>query len=97
MIVFYFQSSDDTPSAIALSHYLLDDGHLVVVTDGVFTQEVELNHELAAVQLLVQGDVLDSQRAAAHRVCRFALLLLIASPQCKLYVSRRARKKKENS
>lgn len=37
--------------------YLLDDWNLVVIANGVFTQEVKLHHTLAAFQLLVQGDV----------------------------------------
>lgn len=40
--------------------YLPDDGDLVVVANGVFAQEVEFHHALAAVQLLMEGDVLDA-------------------------------------
>lgn len=65
--------------------YLPDDGDLVVVANAVFTQEVEFHHTLVAFQLLVEGDVLDAQRAAAHRVCRLSLLLLITGSQCQLF------------
>lgn len=40
--------------------YLPDDGDLVVVANGVFTQEIELHHTLVAFQLLMQGDVLNT-------------------------------------
>lgn len=40
--------------------YLADDRDLVIVANGVFTQEVEFHHTLAAVQLLVEGDVLNA-------------------------------------
>lgn len=65
--------------------YLLDDRNLVVVANGVFTQEVKFHHTLAAVQLRVESDVFDSQWAAAHRVCRLPFLLLITSSQCQLF------------
>lgn len=41
--------------------YLLDDWDLVVIANGVFTQEVKLHHTLTTFQLLVQGNVLDTQ------------------------------------
>lgn len=46
--------------AIFLFLYLADDRDLVVVANGVFTQEVEFHHTLAAVQLPVEGDVLNA-------------------------------------
>lgn len=58
--------------------YSLLHGHFVVVADGVFSQEVELHHVLLAVFFRVQLDVLHSERAAAHCVCRLAFLLLVA-------------------
>lgn len=64
--------------------YLLDDRNFVVVTNGVFTQEVKFHNALAAVELVVQSDVLDAQGAAAHRVCRLALFLLITGSQGQL-------------
>lgn len=69
--------------------YLLDDGDLVVVADGVFAQEVELHHILFALQLLMEGDVLHTQRAAAHRVRRLPLLLLVTCSQCQLWGGRK--------
>lgn len=71
--------------------YLLDDRHLVVVTNAVFTQEVELHHTFVSVQRLVQGDVLDAQRTAAHRVRRLSLFLLVTSPQRQLMWVKRSR------
>lgn len=59
-------------------------GNLVVVADGVFTQEVKLHHKLLAVLLGVQVDVLHAQRAAAHRVGCLALLLLVTGSQSEL-------------
>lgn len=67
--------------------YLLDDRDLVVVANGVFAQEVELHHALVALQTIVEGDVLDTQRAAAHRVRRLALLFLVSSSQGELLQS----------
>ena len=57
---------------------------LVVVADGVFTQEVKLHHKLLAVLLGVQVDVLHAQRAAAHRVCSLPLLFLVTRSQSQL-------------
>lgn len=64
--------------------YLLDDRNFVVVTNGVFTQEVKFHNALAAVEFVVESDVFNAQGAAAHRVCRFALFLLITSSQSQL-------------
>ena len=66
--------------------YLPDDGDLVVVANAVFTQEVKFYHTVVAVQLLVQGDVLHTQRAATDCVCRLTLLLLITSSQRQLWI-----------
>ena len=70
----------------ALIHhpYPLLHRDLVVVADGVFTQEVELHHKLLPVLLGVQVDVLHTQRAAAHRVRRLPLLLLVTRSQSQL-------------
>lgn len=40
--------------------YLPDDRDLVVVANAIFTQEVKLHHTLAAVQELMEGNVLDA-------------------------------------
>lgn len=64
--------------------YLLDDGNFVVVTDGVFAQEVKFHNTFAAVEFVVEGDVFNAQGAAAHRVCCLALFLLITSSQGQL-------------
>lgn len=64
--------------------YLLDDGNFVVVTNGVFTQEVKFHNALAGVEFGVEGDVFDTQGAAAHRVCCLSLFLLITSSQGQL-------------
>lgn len=68
---------------VRASHPLLHRD-LVVVADGVFSQEVELHHELLTIHLRVQADVLHPQRAAAHRVRALALLLLVTCPQSQL-------------
>lgn len=67
--------------------YLLDDGNFVVVTNGVFTQEVKFHNTLAAVEFVVEGDVFNTQGAAAHRVCCLALFLLITSSQGQLWIT----------
>lgn len=64
--------------------YLLDDGNFVVVANGVFTQEVKFHNALTDVEFVVEGDVFNTQGAAAHRVCRLALFLLITSSQGQL-------------
>lgn len=64
--------------------YLLDDRNFVVVTNGVFTQEIKFHNALAAVEFVVESDVFNTQGAAAHRVCRLALFLLITSSQGQL-------------
>ncbi len=69
-----------------LTHSFLH-GDFVVVTDGVFSREVELHHVLLSVHLRVQSDVLHTQRAAAHRICRLPLVLLITSPQSQLHTN----------
>lgn len=66
-----------------MSHPLLHRD-LVVVADGVFSQEVELHHILLTVHLRVQINVLHPQRAAAHSVRTLPLLLLITCPQSQL-------------
>lgn len=63
--------------------YLLLDGHFIVVADGIFTQEVKHHDVLLAVLLLVEGDVLNTQGAAAHGVC-LVLVLLITCPESQL-------------
>lgn len=68
------------------SHSFLH-GDFVVVTDGVFSREVELHHVVLSVHLRVQSDVLHAQRAAAHRICRLALVLLIPGPQSQLHAN----------
>lgn len=67
--------------------YLFDDRNLVVVTNAVFTQEVKFHHTFVAIQLLMQSDVLNTKRAATHRVRRLSLLFLIASSQGQLFGS----------
>ena len=74
----------DVPRALIHHPYPLLHRDLVVVADGVFTQEVKLHHKLLAILLGVQVDVLHTQRAAAHRVCRLPLLLLVTCPQSQL-------------
>lgn len=64
--------------------YLPDHRNLVVVANGVFTQEVKLHHELLAFVLWVEFDVFHPQRAAAHCVCGLALLLLVTRSQGQL-------------
>ena len=56
----------------------------VVVSDGIFTQEVKHNHIVLAILLLVQTDVLHTQGATAHSVRSLFTVLLIASSQGKL-------------
>lgn len=75
-----------------VSHPLLHRD-LVVVADGVFSQEVELHHVLLPVHLKVQVNVLHPQRAAAHRVCTLPLLLLITCPQSQLHPRGRGRER----
>lgn len=64
--------------------YLLDDRNFVVVANGVFTQEVKFHNTLTDVEFVVEGDVFNTQGAAAHCVCRLALFLLITSSQGQL-------------
>lgn len=66
-----------------LSHLLLH-GHLVVIADGVLPQEVKLHNVLLPVQPVVQRNVLDAQRTAAHGVSRLPFLFLIPSSQGQL-------------
>lgn len=73
------------PLTVPLLSYPLLHGNLVVVTDGVFAQEVKLHHVLLVIHLGVQFDVLHSQRAAAHRVCSLTFLLFVTCPQRKLH------------
>lgn len=54
--------------------------YLVLVTDWIFTEEVKLHNILSAVLLLVQGDVLHTQWAAAHCVC-LILIFFVPSSQ----------------
>jgi hypothetical protein len=60
------------------------DGHLVVVTNGILTEEVKGDHVVLAVLLLVQLDVLEPERAATDRVSRFAFFLLVTCSQREL-------------
>lgn len=59
-------------------------GHAVVVADGVLTQKVKLHHVLLVLVLLVEGQVLLPQGAAAYCVRCLSLLLLISCSQSKL-------------
>ncbi len=77
-------------TAPSLSHPLLH-GDLVVVADGVLSQEVKLHHVLLVVHLGVQFDVLHPQRAAADCVRCLAFLLFVTRPQCKLQGAHHAR------
>lgn len=56
----------------------------VGVADGVFTQEIKVHHKLLAILLLMQGQVLNAQRAAAHSVRSLTLFFLISRSQGKL-------------
>lgn len=67
----------------------------VIVSDRVLPKEVKLHHVLLAIQLWVQIDVLHAKRAAAHSVCGFSFLLLIACSQSKLSREGRGRGKKD--
>lgn len=62
--------------------------NFVVVTDGVFTQEVKLHDVLLTFIFWIKVDVFNSQRAAADCVCSLPLLLLITRSQSQL-VNRR--------
>jgi hypothetical protein len=57
---------------------------VVLIADGILSQEVQLYNVLLATCGRVQSDVLHTERAAAHGVGRLALFLLIACPQCQL-------------
>lgn len=57
---------------------------LVVVSDGILPEEVELNHVFLPIQLRMQLDVLYSQRAAAHSVSCLSFFFFITSSQGKL-------------
>lgn len=57
---------------------------LVIIADGVFSQEVKLHHILLLVQLGVKFDVLHPQGAAANCVRRLAFFLLVTCPQSQL-------------
>lgn len=50
-----------------LVHALLDR-HLVVVTNGIFTEEIKHNHILFTIQLVVERDVLVAERAATDGI-----------------------------
>ena len=66
------------------SAYLLGDWDLVVVADTIFTQEVKLHHPVIPLQVVVEGEVLHPERAAAYRVGRLSFLLLITRSQSQL-------------
>lgn len=64
--------------------YPLLNRDFVVVSDGVFPEEVKLNHVFLTIQLRMQLDMFYSQRAAAHSVSCFSFFFLITSSQGKL-------------
>lgn len=64
--------------------YLLDDRDFVIVANGVFTQEVKFHYTLVNVRLLMEGDMFNTQGAAAHCVCCLSLFFLITSSQGQL-------------
>lgn len=66
-----------------LEHKLLHR-HVILITDGILPQEVQLYHMLLAICGRVQSDVLHSERTAAHGVGRLTLFLLISCSQCQL-------------
>lgn len=67
-----------------LPSYPLLHRDLVVVADGVFSQEVKLHHILLLIHFGVQFDVLHPERATADRVRCLAFLFFITCPQCQL-------------
>lgn len=75
---FSHPSDDFCPS------YPLLHRDLVVVADGVFSQEVKLYHILLVVHFGVQFDVLHPERATADSVCCLAFLFLVTRPQRQL-------------
>lgn len=58
----------------------------VVVSDGVFSEEVKLNHVFLAIQFRMQLDMFYSQRAAAHGVSCLSFFFFISSSQSKLHL-----------
>lgn len=87
----YIQPVEDVVLRLLVLHeelQVLEDAFLhgdgVGVADGVLTQEVKVHHKVLALLLLVQGQVLHTQRAAAHRVRSLTLLLLVAGSQGQL-------------
>lgn len=58
--------------------------NFVVVSDGVFTQEVKLHHIFLTIILWVQFDVFNPQRTAAHSVSGLSFLLLITRSKSQL-------------
>lgn len=68
--------------------YPLLNGDFVVVSDGVFPEEVKLNHVFLAIQFRMQLDMFYSERAAAHRVSCLSFFFFITSSQGKLHLYR---------
>lgn len=66
--------------------YPLLNRDFVVVSDGVFSEEVELNHVFLAIQFRMQLDMFYSQRAAAHSVSCLSFFFFITSSQGKLHL-----------
>ena len=48
--------------------YLLLDGHLVVIPDGIFTEEIKFDDVFFAVFLLMERNVLHAKRATADLI-----------------------------
>lgn len=58
--------------------------NFVVVSDGVFTQEVKFHHIFLTIILRVQFDVFNPQRTAAHSVRGLSFLLLVTRSKSQL-------------
>ena len=52
--------------------------------DGVFSKEIKLDYIFVITVFLVKFDVFNTKRTAAHGICRFSLLLFIASSKGEL-------------
>lgn len=66
--------------------YPLLNRDFVVVSDGIFSEEVKLNHVFLAIQFRMQLDVFYSQGAAAHGVSCLSFFFFITSSQGKLHL-----------